>query len=148
MISKGTDQNDSLKKLARNSVPYSACSSFAALSGNSDLEDTSRRAAAYQVVEEDSDDHEDMYEEEDDDASSDNNEGSYTSENDEESDADSETDSDESEEDDVTEHRQPIEHLLKVTNFFTKWSTLLAFDYGFRSIKRQGTLLLPLLVYI
>ncbi|XP_078360877.1 putative ATP-dependent RNA helicase DDX60 [Oculina patagonica] len=111
LVIEDNGEHDTLKKLARNSVPYSACSSFAALSGNSDLEHASRRVAAYQDVEEDSDDDEDTFEEEDDDGSSDNGEARYSSENDEESGADSET---ESEEDDVTEHREPIDHLLKI----------------------------------
>lgn len=109
LISKDSDdQHDSLQKLVLNSLSYSACSSFAALSGNSDLEHRYRRAAAaFQDVEEGSDDDEDIYEEEDD----------ASSDNDEENDIYSETESDESEEEDVLEHREPIDHLLKVTIF-------------------------------
>ena len=117
LISEDIDaEHDTLTKLACNSVSYPACSSFAALSGNSDLEHPIHRAADFQDVEEDSDDDKDVYEEEDD-TSSDNNEACHSTD-DEDIEFDSDTESDESEDDgDMLEHREPIDHLLKVTIF-------------------------------
>ena len=47
-------ENDTIKSLARSSIAYSACSSFTALSGNSDLHllSTGRRAAVHSESEE------------------------------------------------------------------------------------------------
>ena len=86
-------ENDTIKSLARSSIAYSACSSFTALSGNSDLHllSTGRRAAVHSESEE---------------SEESDREGS------EESD-ESEDESDSDEEDDK-EHREPIDHLLKV----------------------------------
>jgi len=86
-------ENDTIKRLARSSIVYSACSSFAALSGNSDLHlhSTGQKAAVHLEREE--------------------SVGEGSEEN-EESEDESDTDSDE--EEDEEEHREPIEHLLKV----------------------------------
>ena len=89
-------ENDTIKSLARSSISYSACSSFTALSGNSDLHlhSTSQRAAVHSESEESEESEESDWE------------GS------EESD-ESEDESDSDEKDDK-EHREPIDHLLKV----------------------------------
>ncbi|XP_020629138.1 probable ATP-dependent RNA helicase DDX60 [Orbicella faveolata] len=86
-------ENDTIKRLARSSIVYSACSSFAALSGNSDLHlhSTGQKAAVHLEREE--------------------SVGEGSEEN-EESEDESDTDSDE--EEDEEEHREPIEHLLKI----------------------------------
>ena len=85
-------ENDTIKSLARSSIAYSACSSFTALSGNSDLHlhSTDQRAAAHTEREE-----------------------SSVGGGSEESEDKSESDEDEKEEDEK-EYREPIEHLLKV----------------------------------
>ena len=82
-------ENDTIKSLVRSSIVYSACSSFAALSGNSDLHlhSTGRKTVVHLESEESS-----------------AGEGSEESED--------ESDSDE--EDDDKGNREPIEHLLKV----------------------------------
>ena len=81
-------ENDTIKSLARSSVAYSACSSFTALSGNSDLHlhSTGQRASVHLEKRESSvgggsEESEDKYE---------------------------------SDKEDEKEHREPIEHLLKV----------------------------------
>ena len=83
-------ENDTIKSLACSSIAYSACSSFAALSGNSDLHlhSTDKKTAVHweRWAREES-----------------VNEGSE--ENEDESDSD---------EEDEAEHREPMEHLLKV----------------------------------
>jgi len=81
-------ENDAIKRLARSSIVYSACSAFPALSGNSDLHlySTGRKAAVHLDREESI------------------GEGSEESED----------ESDSEEEEDEEEHREPIEHLLKV----------------------------------
>ena len=80
-------ENDTIKSLSRSSIVYSACSSFAALSGNSDLHlhSTGQKTALHLEREESV------------------SQGSEESED--------ESDSDE---EDEKEHREPIEHLLKV----------------------------------
>ena len=77
-------ENDTIKSLARSSIAHSACSSFAALSGNSDLHlhSTDQKTAVHWEREESL------------------GEGSEESED--------ESDSDEEDE------KEPIEHLLKV----------------------------------
>ena len=83
-------ENDTIKSLARSSIAYSACSSFAALSGNSDLHlhSTDQKTAF----------HWERWEREE-------SVGDGSEENEDESDSD---------EEDEAEHREPIEHLLKV----------------------------------
>ena len=85
-------ENETIKSLARSSIAYSACSSFTALSGNSDLHlhSTDQRAAVHAEREE-----------------------SSVGGGSDESEDKSEKDEDEKEEDEK-EHRDPIEHLLKV----------------------------------
>lgn len=80
-------ENDTIKSLARSSIAHSACSSFAALSGNSDLHlhSTDQKTAVHWEREESF------------------GEGSEESED--------ESDSDE---EDEKEHREPIEHLLRI----------------------------------
>jgi len=78
-------ENEAIKRLARSSIVYSACSAFPALSGNSDLHlHSTGRKAAFHLEREES-----------------VGEGS-------------EDESDSEEEEDEEEHREPIEHLLKV----------------------------------
>lgn len=112
LITEDIDERDTIKNLARYCVPYSACSSFAALSGNSDLEHTRRGPTTFQKAEEDSDDEGDMYEGFDDGPSSESDEESNF-------DSQSETESEESEEDDMEGHRKSIDHLLKVIKVIT-----------------------------
>ena len=83
-------ENDTIKSLARSSIAYSACSSFAALSGNSDLHlhSTDQKTAV----------HWERREREE-------SVGDRSEENEDESDSDEEVEG---------EHREPIEHLLKV----------------------------------
>ena len=83
-------ENDTIKSLARSSIAYSACSSFAALSGNSDLHlhSTDQKTTV----------HWERWEREESVADG-------SEENEHESDSD---------EEDEAEHREPIEHLLKV----------------------------------
>ena len=85
-------ENDTIKRLARSSIVYSACSAFPALSGNSDLHlhSAGRKAAVHLEREESV------------------NEGS------EESEDESDSEEEEEDEEDEEEHREPIEHLLKV----------------------------------
>ena len=80
-------ENDTIKSLARSSIVYSACSSFAALSGNSDLHlhSTGQKTAVHLEKEESV------------------GEGREESE-----------DRSNSDEENEKEHREPIEHLLKV----------------------------------
>ena len=108
-------ENDTIKSLARSSIVYSACSSFTALSGNSDLHlhSTRQNAAVHLEMEERSIDE-----------GKKNSENNGSSESDEERE-DDETVDDESEdesaesdeEEDEEEYRDPIEHLLKVKLF-------------------------------
>ncbi|KAK2572326.1 putative ATP-dependent RNA helicase DDX60 [Acropora cervicornis] len=83
-------ENDTIKSLAHSSIAYSACSSFAALSGNSDLHlhSTDQKTAV----------HWERWEREE-------SVGDGSEENEDESDCD---------EEDEAEHREPIEHLLQV----------------------------------
>lgn len=83
-------ENDTIKSLARSSIAYSACSSFAALSGNSDLHlhSTDQKTAVHWERREREESVADGSEE-----------------NEDESDSD---------EEDEAEHREPIEHLLKI----------------------------------
>jgi len=83
-------ENDTIKSLARSSIAYSACSSFSALSGNSDLHlhSTDQKTAV----------HWERWEREE-------SVGDGSEENEDESDCD---------EEDEAEHREPIEHLLKI----------------------------------
>ena len=80
-------ENDTIKSLARSSIAYSACSSFSALSGNSDLHlhSTDQKTAVHWEREE--------------------SVGEGSEENEDKSDSD---------EEDEAEHCEPIEHLLKV----------------------------------
>ncbi|KAK2572321.1 putative ATP-dependent RNA helicase DDX60 [Acropora cervicornis] len=80
-------ENDTIKSLARSSIAYSACSSFSALSGNSDLHlhSTDQKTVVHWEREE--------------------SVGEGSEENEDKSDSD---------EEDEAEHREPIEHLLKV----------------------------------
>ncbi|KAJ7386940.1 putative ATP-dependent RNA helicase ddx60 [Desmophyllum pertusum] len=104
-------EHDIIKSLARSSILYSACSSFTALSGNSDLQlhSSSQSAAVTQEFEESSVGDEDK-----------NSTEAGSSESDEKRE-DGETVNDESkdqlesdEEDDVEGHREQIDHLLKI----------------------------------
>ena len=83
-------ENDTIKSLAGSSIAYSACSSFTALSGNSDLHlhSIGQRAAVHSESEE-----------------SDLEGSEESDESEDESDID---------EGDDKEHREPIDHLLKV----------------------------------
>ena len=85
-------ENDTIKTLARSSIVFSACSSFAALSGNSDLHlhSTGRKTVVHLESEESS-----------------AGEGSEESE-------ENEDESDSDEEEDDKGNREPIEHLLTV----------------------------------
>lgn len=102
-------ENGIIKSLARSSIAHSACSSFTALSGNSDLHlhSTGRRAAVHSESEES------------------DWEGSEESEESED-----ESDSEE----DYKEHREPIDHLLKVgrrqTFLSIPWLLLTTFVRG------------------
>ncbi|XP_044173202.1 probable ATP-dependent RNA helicase DDX60 isoform X1 [Acropora millepora] len=80
-------ENDTIKSLARSSIAYSACSSFSALSGNSDLHlhSTDQKTVVHWEREE--------------------SVGEGSEENEDKSDSD---------EEDEAEHREPIEHLLKI----------------------------------
>ncbi|XP_015768450.1 PREDICTED: probable ATP-dependent RNA helicase DDX60 [Acropora digitifera] len=83
-------ENDTIKSLAHSSIAYCACSSFAALSGNSDLHlhYTDQKTAV----------HWERWEREE-------SVGDGSEENEDESDCDEENEA---------EHREPIEHLLKI----------------------------------
>ena len=100
-----------IKTLGRSAIMYSACSSFAALSGNSDLQ-------LHSAIQPEQDEEEEMEEGNAKDVDS----NSTKSESDEESDDELES---EDEEDDVEYHREPINHLLKVK---------LLFDVSYNSI--------------
>ena len=105
------DEQETIKSLAQSSILYSACSSFAALSGNSDLQlHASNQSASVGLEMEGS-------------SATEGSKNSGSGESDEggEDDAtgnkDDEEEPESDEEDDEEGHREPIDHLLKVTIF-------------------------------
>ena len=98
------DEYGIIKLLGRSSIMYSASSSFAALSGNSDLKLPS-------AFEEDDGDEED---EDDDEVSADTEDANSDTTEDKTSDTDEESDEFEDEDEDEEDDVEPIDHLLKV----------------------------------
>ena len=111
------DEFGTIKNLGRFAIGYSSCSSFTALSGNSDLQLHSQNQ-----TEEEDDDEEEHQEGavEDEDADSTDWKSSGSSE-------ESEGEEEEEEEEKEESHREPIDHLLKVKHCIVLSTKLINF---------------------
>lgn len=100
------DEFGIIKSLGRSSIMYSASSSFAALSGNSDL----KLPSSSQEDEEDEED------EDDDEVGADTEDASSDTKEEKTSDSDEESNEFEDEDEDKGDNVEPVDHLLKVNN--------------------------------